>query len=144
MRCKKRVGLVIRRCFHFQPHFCSSRCLSKTRHAGTSSFAQHNRHLHTSAHLHTREGIPSDSRIAYGRGGCGAHLARAVKLPLFFSRLSHLGCANCSVFLPAGDLSTRADWRKWDESFLPGLLACVEGLRKKIGDVHPSLVLVFC
>jgi hypothetical protein len=91
-----------------------------------------------------REEIPSDSPIAYGRGGCGAHLARAVKMPLLFSRLSHLGCANCSVLLAAGDLTTRADWRKWDESFLPTLLACVEGLRKKIGDVRPSLVLGFC
>jgi hypothetical protein len=69
-----------------------------------------------------REGIPSDSGIAYGRGGSGAHLARADKMPLS-SRLSHFGCANCSVTLAAGDSTIRADWRKWDESFLSGIFA---------------------
>lgn len=51
------------------------------------------------------------------------HLARADKMPLSFSRLSHLGCANCSVLLAAGDSTIRADWRNSDESFLPGLFA---------------------
>lgn len=71
-----------------------------------------------------RDWATGESGIAYGRGGSGAHLARADKMPLF-SRLSHLGCASSSVLLAAGDSKTRADWRKWDESFLPGLFACV-------------------
>jgi hypothetical protein len=110
----------------------------KTRHAGTSSsFVHRSRHLHTSAHLHMREGIPSDSRIAYGRLAAAAHTSLVRLKCHSFSRLSHLGCANCSVLLEAGDSTTRTDWRKWDESFLPNLLACVEGLRKKIGTCTP-------
>jgi len=71
----------------FSAALFSSRSLPKTRHAGTSSFAHRSRHLHTSARLHMQEGIPSDSGIAYDRGGSGAHLARAVKMP---SRLCQL------------------------------------------------------
>lgn len=68
------------------------------------------RHLHTSAHLHMREG----RGIAYGRGGSGARLARAVKMPLLFfpSRLSHLGCATSSVLLTEGQ---HQDTRRLEE-----------------------------
>lgn len=69
-----------------QPPFFPLPDVSKTRRAGTSSFAHRSRHLHTSAHLHMREEVTSDCHIAYGRGGSGAHLARADKMPLSFSR----------------------------------------------------------
>lgn len=108
------------------------------------------RHLHTSAHLHMREG----RGIAYGRGGSGARLARAVKMPLlFFPRALAISAVPPARYCSQkGNTKTRADWRKWDESFLHSCQVArpvslvVEGLRKKIRDVRnrPSrLVLAF-